>query len=250
LSLAHGIVQAGKYDRAVARSWYRKWYKSSPFDIGGTTRAALCSDSAHPRSDSQANGSLMRIIPLAILGGIDAPDNAAMDSGITHPNAVPRAACAAYVAAAQVAIATGDRHAAWRAGLACAKETAPNHDVMHAIARSAVMRPTDSECGGGNQGWVLIALQLAFYHLLHAESFRAGVEDTVARGGDTDTNGCIVGGMLGVLFGFDGIPVSWREMVIICCPGAGSPRPRPEIYWPSKAVGLADAIYAINHPEE
>ena len=120
LSLAQSIVEAGKYDRAAARSWYRKWYKSSPFDIGGTTRAALCSDSAHPRSDSQANGSLMRIIPLAILGGIDAPDNAALDSGITHPNAVPRAACAAYVAAAQMAIATGDRYAAWRAGLASA----------------------------------------------------------------------------------------------------------------------------------
>ena len=36
-------------------------------------------------------------------------------------------------------------------------------------------------------GWVLIALQNAFWQLLHAPSLEEGVIDTVRRGGDTDT---------------------------------------------------------------
>lgn len=58
-----------------------------------------------------------------------------------------------------------------------------------------------------------IALQSAFYELLHAKSFASGLEDVISRGGDTDTNGCIVAALLGAYFGIDTIPQEWVNTV-------------------------------------
>jgi ADP-ribosyl-[dinitrogen reductase] hydrolase len=47
-------------------------------------------------------------------------------------------------------------------------------------------------------GWVLIALQNAFYHLAHADTAEEALVETVGAGGDTDTNAAIAGALLGV----------------------------------------------------
>ena len=52
-------------------------------------------------------------------------------------------------------------------------------------------------CDAGSQGFVLIALQNAFFELLHAPDLQTGVVNTVRRGGDTDTNAAIAGALLG-----------------------------------------------------
>ncbi|KAH7720151.1 ADP-ribosylation/Crystallin J1 [Aphelenchoides avenae] len=62
-------------------------------------------------------------------------------------------------------------------------------------------------------GYFGVALQSAFYELEHATDFASGLEDAVARGGDTDTNGCIVGAMLGARFGADAVPQEWIAAV-------------------------------------
>ncbi len=74
-------------------------------------------------------------------------------------------------------------------------------------------------------GWVRVALQNAFYRLLHADTFESAVVDTVMSGGDTDTNACIAGALCGAAFGELDIPAQWREAVIACRPR------RPECYW-------------------
>lgn len=58
-------------------------------------------------------------------------------------------------------------------------------------------------------GWVLNALQNAFYRLLHSSSFEEGVIDTVRSGGDTDTNAAIAGALLGAVHGRDAVPKQW-----------------------------------------
>ena len=39
------------------------------------------------------------------------------------------------------------------------------------------------------------------------------MEFAIARGGDTDTNGCIVGALIGARFGVDHIPKDWIATV-------------------------------------
>lgn len=49
--------------------------------------------------------------------------------------------------------------------------------------------------------------------MTHAMDFAASLEGAIARGGDTDTNGCIVGALLGARFGVSAIPQHWIAAV-------------------------------------
>lgn len=74
---------------------------------------------------------------------------------------------------------------------------------------------------GAGSGGARTAFRLAWWQLFHAPSYRVGVTDTVNRGGDADTTGAIVGGLLGALFGLGGrkgIPSDWLEAVEDCHP--------------------------------
>lgn len=48
--------------------------------------------------------------------------------------------------------------------------------------------------------------------------------ETLTGGGDTDTNGCIVGGLVGALHGTDAIPQRMRDAVAACDVTRGRPR--------------------------
>jgi ADP-ribosylglycohydrolase len=61
---------------------------------------------------------------------------------------------------------------------------------------------------------VRVAFRLAWWELVHAPSFEAGVVDAVNRGGDADANGAITGALLGAFHGEAAIPSEWREGVL------------------------------------
>ena len=95
------------------------------------------------------------------------------------------------------------------------------------------------------QGWVLIALQNAYYQALHAATLEDGVVDTVMRGGDTDTNAATAGALLGSIHGSPAVPRQWVDRVLSCRPLPELPgveRPRPEAYWPTEALYLAERL--------
>ena len=88
----------------------------------------------------------------------------------------------------------------------------------------------------------MIAFQNALWQLLHAESFRAGVQDTVMQGGDTDTNAAICGALFGAVYGREAVPHTWVEAVLNCRPRRENPKcvhPRPEVFWPVDTLDLA-----------
>ena len=75
------------------------------------------------------------------------------------------------------------------------------------------------------------------------------VENTIMRGGDTDTNAAICGALLGAVYGVEAIPQQWRDAVLNCRPEAGRPgvhRPRPECFWPVDAMELAEKLLYHN----
>ena len=93
-------------------------------------------------------------------------------------------------------------------------------------------------------GWVLIALQNAFYQLRHIPNLEEGMVDTVMRGGDTDTNAAIAGALLGAVHGRAAIPSRWLHAVLSCRPLPGTPtrHPQPVEFWPVDALELAEAL--------
>lgn len=258
LMLARTLVHEKQYDPATVLESYVHWFDSPPFDIGFTTSSALGGAKRgttpqkrlqeaerHANGESQANGSLMRISPLGIFGAgrpADAAGWARADSRLTHPHQVCQDACAVFVAAIS--------HAVWEGGspddcyqlaIREGERLAVDSKVKEVLARAAKQAPRDFQT---HQGWVLIALQNAFYQLLHAENLEEGVVDTVMRGGDTDTNAAIAGALLGAVHGRQAIPPSWLRAVLSCRPLPGQPtrHPRPAEFWPVDALLLAEAL--------
>jgi ADP-ribosylglycohydrolase/fructose-1,6-bisphosphatase/inositol monophosphatase family enzyme len=241
LALARAVVAEGGYRAEAALAAYRAWADSGPFDMGRATRAALLAGA--PMADSQANGSLMRASPLGVLGHALAPREAAAlaraDAALTHPHPVCGDATAAFVVALAHAVRHGDGGAAaWGAARDWAEAQAqgPVRDALRA-AEHAPPPP------GAPAGWVLVALQNAFFELLHAETLEEGVVRTVRRGGDADTNACIAGALLGAVHGRQAVPLQWRSMVLSCRPWPGfAPHPRPVEYWPVDVLELAERL--------
>ena len=114
--------------------------------------------------------------------------------------------------------------------------------VHKTLTRARTEAPTDYS---HQQGWGLLALQNAFFHLTHAESLESGLVDTAARGGDADTNGAIAGALLGAVHGRDALPSRWRRLVTKCRPmrsRAHVRNPRPRMFWPLDALLLVERL--------
>jgi len=259
LMLARTLVRDEGYDPARVAEAYVHWITSSPFDRGGTITAALSAGAvggvdpaqrlsrvlAAASRESQANGSLMRVSPLAIFGAADPAGAARMaseDSALTHPHPLCRDACAVYVRAiAEVIARGGDGLAAW--GFAMDEARRPGrHPGVAEMLDAARGGPPDEYYR--QMGWVRIAFQNAFYQALRAPSFEEGVVDTVGRGGDTDTNAAIAGALLGAIHGREAVPARWRNKLLACRPmrEAGARRPRPMEFWPADALELAERL--------
>ena len=58
-------------------------------------------------------------------------------------------------------------------------------------------------------GYVLHTLHASLWCLLTTRNFRDCVLKAVNLGGDTDTTGCVAGGLAGVAYGFKSVPPAW-----------------------------------------
>jgi ADP-ribosylglycohydrolase len=244
LAVARSILDAGRFDAGSALAAYRRWMDSGPFDAGRTVSGAL---RGRPVAGSQANGALMRASPLGILAHAMAPPEAAAlaraDAALTHVDPACGDASAAFVIAVAHAVRAGDgAEAAWRAARSwAASGSGAEALVVDALEASRHEPPV---CHGPQMGWVRIALQNAFFELLHAPSLEEGVVRTVRRGGDTDTNAAIAGALLGAVHGRAAVPAQWRSMVLSCRPFAepAAARPRPREYWPVDVPEIAERL--------
>ncbi|EYF06745.1 inositol monophosphatase family protein [Chondromyces apiculatus] len=256
LMLARSVVAYRAYAPGAALDAYLHWYRSRPFDmrhtirralgaaaLADTTEEALAAALAAADPESESNSSLMRVSPLGILGAGRPRDAAAWareDSALTHPSAVCREACAAFVAAIAVAIAGGGAEGAY----AAAQEEAARGGAVAVREALAAAREAPPEIVSAQAGSVRIALQNAFYRLLHAPSLEQGIVDTASEGGDADTNAAIAGALLGAVHGREAVPVRWRRLVLTCRPirEASAARVRPPEFWPIDALILAEAL--------
>lgn len=263
LMLARSIVAEGRYDReAVARA-YAYWMESGPFDCGGTTGNALsaaltavrqggsaaeaATKAALKTRDTPSNGALMRVSPLAVFGHSMPEDELAAlarhDAELTHANPICRDANAVFCIAVAAAIrGQRDRQAVYNHALAWAKANTIGPEVVQAVAAAKSNPPREFQ---HQMGWVLIALQNAFYRLLHAGSPEKGIVATVACGGDTDTNAAIAGALLGAAWGADAFPQQWVDRLLTCRPmesTVGCRRQRPQAFWPVDCLILAERI--------
>ena len=262
MSLLNALAESpGRTRNAAAH--YVRWVESDPFDIGATTRAAMgclrdpaarsralelgvevvMAEAAQARCmGSKANGSLMRATPLGVWG--TGRDDAALiaaaqdDARLSHPNPACVDAAVVYVLAiASLIRAPGDvararaRAGAWAHESAC-EEVRGWLEEADAGTR-VPYSPQD--------GFVRIAFTHAFRHLAAGTSYVDALRETLAGGGDTDTNACIVGGLLGARWGASAVPEAMRAAVLGCDTRRGR-NPRPETLHPRAVPARIQAI--------
>lgn len=246
LALARSLVAESGFRAKAVSAAYISWRKSGPFDIGNTTSSGIAALAAGRAvtSDSQANGALMRVSPVGIFAKGEpalAASLAAEDAGLTHPHPVCCAASAAYAAAIAVGIVGAGAEEMWAAAHSHAGSGSGAEVIRKCLLASRHALPNDYQ---SQMGWVLIALQNAFYWLMRGTPLAEAVGTTVGKGGDTDTNAAICGALLGAAQGREAVPLQWRNAVLSCHPVAHPDvhHPRPTTYWPDDALDLAEAM--------
>lgn len=242
LSLARGLVASENYSPENIAKSYDAWVRSRPFDIGITTRRSLGTivhqgrvkvpyATAMYRSAqefclaSKANGSLMRSTPLGIYGFL-LPDTeleflVTQDSLLSHPNLSCIQAVTLYV----IAIASLIQYPK---DVSRALERVKNKAKLFSgevpdwlqMAEKNEKYPYVPQ-----EGFIKIAFVHAFRHLFLGTPFLEAVRETLAGGGDTDTNTCIVAGLLGARDGAESLPTAYKEKVLHCDYQKGIRRP-------------------------
>jgi ADP-ribosyl-[dinitrogen reductase] hydrolase len=261
-----------RFDLETVARHYAKWVRTNPSDMGLTVGASVGVARSNQRSflelveaegfaiqmqrgaafeaklaaASKSNGQLMRTAPLALFA------HRLSDAELAR-------LCKADCSLSHIAPACSDAATAYCVALSTLlrRQEATGSDAFDAA------RQWTDECAGDEvRGWMADIVRgdivpawpnagfakVAFSHALHrlrqfdsAQKVSDATWDDVLcavlmAGGDTDTNACIAGALIGALVGFNRLPLSSRARVL------GHQSNRPDFLAP---VTLLDTVPAI-----
>ena len=219
------IVNKKEIDYEDIMSEFIKWrYEdehtnsdAGSFDIGGTTSTALSNyrfgaqalESGCGGEGDNGNGSLMRILPLAYIKDIDY-ETIENISSLTHAHMRSKIACVLYTEIAK-SLLENDLEKREHVDLACdkIKEYYKDSDELEHFER-IFSNDLDEVTG---RIYVVGSLECVIHCFLTTDNYRDAVLKAVNMGGDTDTNAAICGGLAGIYYGYDSIPVDWMEQI-------------------------------------
>lgn len=231
LCLAESLVERGfdPHDQMTRYvRWWRKGHWSSTgkcFDIGNATRAALVRFEADgdpfagsTDSHSAGNGSLMRLVPVALRYAHDpaqAVRLAAESSRTTHAAREAIDACRYFAALLVGALNGRDKSELLSprfAPEAVAWNADPLSPAIDAIAAGSFRHKTEREIRAS--GYVVHTLEAALWAFSRTNTFRDGALLAVNLGEDADTTGAVYGQLAGAYYGARAIPESWRSKIV------------------------------------
>lgn len=197
------------------------------FDIGGVTSAALCRiRNGHPaeeaggaEEDSNGNGSLMRILPIALRFANESSERlielAHRASAVTHRHPRSQLACGFYCLLVARLLNGDAPAAAHAAAIRTAKSlyrqprfSAELAHFEYVFSPKLAALPEREILSGG---YVVDTLTAAVWCLLTSRDYRETVLKAVNLGGDTDTTAMVAGGLAGVHRGLADVPENWRK---------------------------------------
>jgi ADP-ribosyl-[dinitrogen reductase] hydrolase len=161
-----------------------EWYKTGPKDVGGQCSKAInyymiTGEFISEDTNAQGNGSLMRALPIALLG-MGALELNLAQGKLTHNNIICQNILYRYMEMVNKCLEGEDVKVRYD------KDVSPN-------------------------GYVVNTFECVKRHFAEARDFESGIINAVNEGGDADTIAAITGGLLGAKFGYDYIPPSWIE---------------------------------------
>jgi len=213
-----------RFVRWMNEGFWTAW--GEPFDVGMATSTALLriangtpADQAGGQDEhDNGNGSLMRILPVVLRFAAEPiesfADRVEKVSAITHGHARSRMACVFYglvirklLLGWQIRAALDSARAEFTGWYA---RSASFPHFRHLLEDDLAHLPEGEII---STGYVLHTLHASLWCLLTTQNFQDCVLKAVNLGGDTDTTGCVAGGLAGVAYGMKSIPAEWREQL-------------------------------------
>jgi ADP-ribosylglycohydrolase len=229
LSTATSLAERG-YDPTDMMERFRRWFMDGEmtphgraWDIGGTTGESIrrfIAGSALEESGGNGewdngNGSLMRILPLALWAADRDDDDviakASEVSALTHGHPRARLACAYYsLVAKRVLHGEGLRPAMRAASTVIRPHVPPEEELDFEPIFSGEILERD-EKGINASGYVIDTLGASLWCCAREGDYRSTVLAAVNLGDDADTTGAVAGGLAGVMHGIGAVPQEWVE---------------------------------------
>lgn len=209
-------VVHGRLDDSLILS-YVHWANSGTESLGSNTkrllhgfkgletykkRFAKVFDDEAAQEGQQSNGHLMRCCPLALIDDPAEREAAILfDCGITNPSSVCIGVTTIYLDVLRALLRSTGSDAAVIESLVAQRAAEAHGPLKQALLDSLCPGPFPRKMTGKDKGWTLNSLSVALYFSRTSITFAEGMRSVVELGGDTDTNGCILGALLGARFG-------------------------------------------------
>ena len=225
LCLLESLLLKGRLDVDHLGRCLLDWYQNghlavdgAVFDVGSQTavaldriRAGAAADGAGPAGErDNGNGSLMRVLPLALWHrGSDAAlaADAMAQSRVTHGHLRAQLCCALYCLWARRALEGAADP--WADAVAGARSLfAPGSPAREQLDLH-IAPPGAGALSGRGSGYVVDCLHSAVSCLARGRGFEHVVRSAIALGNDTDTTAAVAGGLAGLAHGLTGIPQRW-----------------------------------------
>lgn len=225
LILLNTLLERGKFDAGHFAQGLVDWYDrgfmavdGKVFDVGIQTANAIraLKRGVEPLlaggtdEYSNGNGSLMRVLPLALWhqdSDLELIADAFDQSAVTHGHLRSKLCCALYCLWARRILQ--DDEAPWDSAIETLYKIFPAGTIENTEFETRIC-PRDAIYETNGSGYVVDSLRSARW-ACGSEIFEETVKAAISLGKDTDTTACIAGGIAGLKFGLNGIPAKWRE---------------------------------------
>lgn len=225
-SLLHAEFDTADLGKRFVDWMYRGLWTSwgEPFDVGIATSDALKRiangtppEEAGGRGEyDNGNGSLMRILPIALRFAHEGPEQLARKieraSAITHRHARSQMACVFLALIVRELLNDKQSSSALADARAIFSELYSRSDQFahfSGLLQHDISSKAESEVQ--SSGYVLHTLTASLWCLLTTRGYSECVLCAVNLGEDTDTTACVAGALAGVRDGLESVPLPWRD---------------------------------------
>ncbi|WP_299524155.1 ADP-ribosylglycohydrolase family protein [uncultured Methanobrevibacter sp.] len=195
-----------------------KYTQYGTFDYGETTfnslskfkdgfKALNCGGTGEM---DNGNGSLMRILPLAFIPDINY-ETIENVSALTHAHLRSKIACVLYVEIAK-SMFSSDLTIKEHIKIASDK-VKKYYNNSNELKHFKRIFNDDLNKDIKSSGYVIDTLESVIYCLKTTDNYKDSVLKAVNLGEDTDTIAAICGGLSGIYYGFDSIPIDWLNQI-------------------------------------
>lgn len=198
------------------------------FDVGRTCLRAIRNHSLGTEplkcgidgEQSNGNGSLMRILPVALYSyyrKLDVNEIIKLTnelSSLTHKHDISKLGCYIYVRYIMFLLDGKNKNEAYELIKTLDYSTYDEYAISkyERILKNDIASYTIDNIL--SSGYVVDTLECALWILLNANSYKETIIATTNIGNDTDTIGAIAGSMAGIIYGYDSIPTSWIDKLM------------------------------------